>query len=159
MRTFAVVATLLSALLASPWARAQTRAEIYDGAFRDAQMATGSRTALALSRGAARLAAGDADLAALIRARQDASDAAATAESAEVAARTAVAPDAAAVAKAATAAEAARLALRTADAALSARSPGYAQLTGIAPVAVRDAQALLRPGEAIVMIHATPEHS
>ncbi|MES2337332.1 MAG: CHAT domain-containing protein [Pseudomonadota bacterium] len=147
------------ALAAATPAAAQRRAEVYDGAFRDAQMATGSRTALALSRSAVRLAAGDPELAQLIRARQDASDAAAKAETAEVAARTAATPDPSAIASASRTAATARATLTTADAALSARSPGYVQLTGIAPVSVVDAQALLGPDEAIVMIHATPTHS
>lgn len=138
---------------------AQTRAEIYDGAFRDAQMATGSRTALALSRSAARLAAANPELAQLIRARQDANDAVARAEAAEVAARTASQPDAAAIAKAAEAAQTARQHLNDADRALSARSPGYVQLTGIAPLPLVEAQRLLAPDEAIVMIHSTARHS
>ncbi|WP_326523506.1 CHAT domain-containing protein [Sphingomonas sp.] len=150
---------LLGCLIAATPAHAQTRTEVYDGAFRDAQMATGSRTALALSRSAARLAAGDPELAQLIRTRQDASEAAGRAESAEVAARTAQSPDPAAIARATQAAAAARAALAAADAALSARSPGYVQLTGIAPVPVAEAQALLAPDEAIVMIHSTPTHS
>ncbi len=138
---------------------AQSKSEIYDGAFRDAQMATGSQTALALSRSAARLAAGNPELASAIRARQDASDAAAKADAAEVAARTAAKPDPAAIAAAAKTAEAGRIALAAADTALSAKSPGYVQLTGIAPVPVKEAQALLAPGEAIVMIHSTVDHS
>ncbi len=154
-----IIVSLVAACLWVAPAAAQTRAEVYDGAFRDAQMATGSRTALALSRSAARLAAGDPELAALIRTRQDASDAAAKAEAAEVAARTAATPDPATIATTARTAAAARVALTAADAALSARSPGYVQLTGIAPVTVVEAQKLLRADEAIVLVHATATHS
>ena len=155
---FSLCAAIAGLGLAIP-AAAQTRAEIYDGAFRDAQMATGSRTALALSRSAARLAAGDPALAQLIRERQDANEAAAKADAAEVAARTAATPDRDAVQKAAETSAAARARLAAADTALSARSPGYVQLTGIAPLPVQEAQALLGADEAIVMIHATATHS
>lgn len=151
-------AILAAALFCIAPAAAQDRALIYDGAFRDAQMATGSRTALALSRSAARLAAGDPALAALIRERQDANDAAGKAEAAEVAARTAVAPDPAGIAAAAARAASARAALADADRSLAARSPGYVQLTGIAPLSVAEAQALLGPDEAIVLIHAAADH-
>lgn len=156
---FLVTGIAATLLIVAPPAVAQTGAEVYDGAFRDAQMATGSRAALALSRSAARLAAGDPELAQLIRERQDANEAAARADAAEVAARTAAAPDPAVVQKAAAEAAAARDRLRRADTQLSARSPGYVQLTGIAPVPLAEAQALLGPDEAIVMIHATPRHS
>lgn len=149
---------LAGSIVAAVPTSAQTRAEVYDGAFRDAQMAASSATGLALSRSAARLAAGDAELARLIRERQDASDAAGKAEAAEIAARTAATPDTAKVAEATKAAEAARATLKAADAALSARSPGYVQLTGIAPLPVTEAQALLAPDEAIVLLHPTDTH-
>lgn len=151
-------ALLAGSIFCATSAGAQTPAEVYDGAFRDAQMAASSATGLALSRSAARLAAGDAELARLIRERQDASDAAGKAEAAEIAARTATTADTAKIAQATKAAEAARAALKAADAALSARSPGYVQLTGIAPLPVAEAQALLAPDEAIVLLHPTDTH-
>ncbi len=132
---------------------------ILDGAFRDAQMATGSRTALALSRSAARLASGDPELSALILARQAASKLATTTETVRIQARTALPADPALIVRTAKESEDARMAFRAADAALAKRSPGYAQLTGIAPVNVLDAQALLAPDEAIILIHSTAEHS
>lgn len=158
MRAWMAAVALGTAAAAAP-AAAQTRAELYDGAFRDAQMATGSRTALALSRSAARLAAGDPELASLIRLRHEAGEASARAEAAEVAARAAASPDPVTVAAATDAAALARASLAAADASLAARSPGYVQLTGIAPLPLAEAQALLAPDEAIVMIHATPAHT
>ncbi len=153
MACFGILMFVLSPALAAP------NPQVLDGAFRDAQMATGSKTALALSRSAARLASGDPELSALILARQDASKRATTAETARVQARTAVPADPAVIDRTAKASETARAAFQAADAALAKRSPGYAQLTGIAPVTVREAQKLLAPGEAIILIHSTADHS
>jgi CHAT domain-containing protein len=150
----------LIAMLAIPTGLlAASNPQVLDGAFRDAQMATGSRTALALSRSAARLASGDPELSRLILARQDASQAASKTEAARIKARTALPADLPLIESTAQAANAARTAFQKADAELSKRSPGYAQLTGIAPVTVTDAQALLAPDEAIVLIHTTDAHS
>jgi CHAT domain-containing protein len=150
----------LIAILAVPAGSfAASAPQVLDGAFRDAQMATGTRTALALSRSAARLASGDPELSRLILARQDASQAASKTEAARIKARTALPADPALIESTAQAADAARKTFQVADAALSKRSPGYAQLTGIAPVTVKDAQALLAPDEAIVLIHTTDAHT
>jgi CHAT domain-containing protein len=150
----------LVAILAAPAnVFAATDPQVLDGAFRDAQMATGSHTALALSRSAARLASGDPELSRLILARQDASQAASKAESARIKARTMLPADPALIESTAQAADTARATFQSADAALSKRSPGYAQLTGIAPVTVKDAQTLLAPNEAIILIHTTDAHT
>ncbi len=136
---------------------AATKPDVLDGAFRDVQMVIGSRTALALSGGAMRLAAVDPILAGMIVARQDASKALAKADSDRILARTALPVDQVAIDQTIALAAAARAAYTAADTALAKRSPGYAQLTGIAPLSIVEAQALLSHDEAIVLIHSTAE--
>lgn len=152
-------ALLLVPLAASATDAPTGRDAVLDGAFRDAQVATGSRTALALSRSAARLAAVDPELSALILARQTASSLATTAERKWVMARTAVPADPIEIARTSKEADEARAEFNSADAALAKRSPGYAQLTGIAPLHIAEAQALLRNDEAILVIHSNYDHT
>ncbi len=148
----------LSALILTPLlCQAATNPDILDGAFRDVQMVIGSRTALALSGGATRLAAIDPVLSQLIVARQDASKALAKADSDRILARTAMPVDQVAIDRTIGLAEKARAAYTAADAALAKRSPGYAQLTSIAPLTIADAQGLLSADEAIVLVHSTEQ--
>lgn len=157
MRLFILAAALMSAVPVH--AAKPVRADVVDGAFRDMQMAIGSRAGLALSRSAARLASSDPALSRMIFDRQDANKrlAKAEAERMRVTALSTATPEERE--KAANEASAARAAFDGIEAALAKHAPGYAQLTGIAPLSIKEAQALLAPDEAIVMMHSTDTNS
>ncbi len=132
---------------------AETPDSLAARAFEDAQMATSSRTAVSLSQAAARLGAGDPDLAELVRRRQevdsrfravDAERARALGQPGEAARRRAVELQAI---SGEAAAEAARL-----DQEIAARFPAYADLTSPAPLPLSETRALLARDEALVLI-------
>ncbi|MFS0736872.1 CHAT domain-containing protein [Sphingomonas sp. 1P06PA] len=128
---------------------------LFDSAFQDAQMAIGSRTALSLSRGAARLAAATPEIGTLIRQRQTVARALQAAEAEEVRLRAADRPDRSTIKAAAGRGERARILLAAIDAGLAERAPAYVQLTSIAPVDADSAAALLDRQEALLLVYPT----
>lgn len=145
-------------LVAAPALAAPTPPDraLFDAAFKDAQMAIGSRTALALSRGAARLAAATPAVSTLIRQRQTVAQALQAAEAEEVLVRALPRPERPAIKAAASRVERARTLLAAIDSGLAERAPGYVQLTSIAPVSVETTAALLAADEALVLVYPTP---
>ena len=149
---------LLLALLAAPLAAQtipdppRTRAEVMDAVFVTAQATQSSGAGQALAAAATRIASGSADLAALLRERQDTADA-----------RQALIDElAVAVAGRGAEAEARQAALRASidgaaariadlDARLAAEFPEFLELTNPAPMSVAEVQAALDPDEALIL--------
>ncbi|TNF18179.1 MAG: CHAT domain-containing protein [Rhodobacteraceae bacterium] len=150
LRQFFMVTTVL-ALGAAPLG-AMTRAEIRDRVFVSAQRAQASSAGQALAQAAGRIAAGTAGLEALLREQQDISEA--IVKQRESLAAHAAQPGAraeAAIAGLQTQIELGRNRLGELDRRLTAEFPEFRELTNPAPLSIAEVQALLRPGEALVM--------
>ncbi|WP_323766248.1 CHAT domain-containing protein [Marinovum sp.] len=131
---------------------AQTRAEIRDRVFVTAQRAQASSAGRALAQAAGRIAAGTAGLEGLLRDQQDISReiAAQRAELAEVAARPGAEAELTVTRLQAEISDG-RARLQALDARLGTEFPEFRELTDPAPLSIAEVQALLRPGEALVM--------
>ncbi|MGZ8407920.1 MAG: CHAT domain-containing protein [Caulobacteraceae bacterium] len=152
--TFRGLCAILAAWgLATAADAAAARADLSASAFEYGQMASSSRAAVALAQSASRLATGDPSLLALVRSRQDAEARwrAADTEFAKSLARSSAAAQAKTEALRVLVDEAAAEIAR-ADKELAARYPDFADLTSPAPLSLKDAQALLKPDEALVFI-------
>lgn len=135
-----------------PAAAQDTRAQIRDRVFMSAQTAQSSTAGKALAQAATRIAAGSDALAALLRERQDTADrldvlndrlAGAALETGAASERT--------IARLRTGIAEARARLDALDNELDARFPDFRELTNPRPLTRQALQALLRPGEALVM--------
>ncbi|MGR3453405.1 CHAT domain-containing protein [Pseudooceanicola sp.] len=135
-----------------PAAAQDSRAAIRDRVFMSAQAAQSSTAGKALAQAATRIAAGSEALAALLRERQDTADsldvlndrlAGAALESGAASEQT--------VARLRTAIAEARTRLDALDRDLDTRFPDFRELTNPRPLTRQALQALLRPGEALVM--------
>lgn len=129
-----------------------TRAEIRDRVFVSAQRAQASAAGQALAQAAGRIAAGSADLQALLREQQDISEAIEVQRSAlaEAATQSGAASEAL-IARLQTQIQDGRDRLRTLDTQLTRDFPEFRELTNPAPLSIAELQALLRPDEALVM--------
>jgi CHAT domain-containing protein len=149
MRRFLI--PLLLVLTALP-ALAQTRAEIRDRVFLAAQSASATAAGKALAQAASRIAAGSADLAALLRDRQDSLDRMRADEErlAVVALGTGSAADRE-IADLQGRIGRSKADLAAFDARLAAEFPEFRELTNPRPMTVAEVQAALRPDEAVLL--------
>ena len=151
MRRLALTTALGLCLVATSLG-ATTRAEIRDRVFTSAQRAQASAAGQALAQAAGRIAAGSADLQALLRQQQDMSEAieAKRKALADTASQSGAAAEAA-IARLQAEITDGRAQLQALDAQLTRDFPEFRELTNPAPLSIAELQALLRPDEALVM--------
>lgn len=132
-----------------------------DEAFRLAQTALSSETAVALAQMSARFSARDPRIGALLKARQDLYDLLETrrAELDSTAGRPANARNLQAEQQARIAIQTATARLTEIDQALQRDFPGFTQLTRPDALTIAETQSILRPGEALVMVLDIPSTS
>ena len=143
----------LALVALAPVARAgDTRAQIRDRVFLTAQTVQSSTAGKALAQAATRIAAGSDELAALLRERQDTADSFdGLNDRLSAAALETGAASEQAIARLRTALAQARSKVAALDRELDARFPEFRELTSPQPLTRAEVQALLRPGEALIM--------